>query len=853
MKASLDNELERLVREGIISPVESSEWAAPIVPVVKSDGSVRVCGDYKVTVNQFSKLDNYPIPKTEDLLATLGGSQTFTKLDMSQAYNQLQLDEESRVYTTINTHRGLYQYNRLPFGISSSPGIFQRTMENLLQNIPFVIVRADDILVGGTDDCDHLSNLETVLSRLAQAGVRLRKDKCSFMVPEVIYCGLLINDKGIQPVQGKVEAIQNAPEPTTVSQLKSFLGMLNYYHKFLPGIATVLEPLHKLLRKGQQWSWEQPQQQAFQKAKELLQSAELLVHYDPKKRLILASDASDYGVGAVLSHRMPDGTERPISYMSRSLNEAERNYSTFEKEALAVIFGVKKFHQYLYGNCFTIHTDHKPLEGLFNDKAGIPQLATPRIQRWALAAYDYKISYKPGHDNGNADALSRLPLPEMPDKVPKPGDTVLLMEHLDGTPVSSNQIKVCTQRDPVLSQILRYTLEGWPREGITEEFKTYHAKKLELSVEDGCLLWGARVVIPTQLREKVLEELHEAHPGTSRMKALARSFVWWPSMDKEIEKKVKTCQQCQLHQSAPQEAPLHPWEWPSEPWSRVHMDYVGPYHGGMFFLLVDAYSKWLEVHHMHSTTSTATISKLREIFATHGLPRSAVSDNGTNFTSEEFEEFMRRNGIKHIKTAPYHPASNGLAERAVRTFKEAMEKMEGGNVNKKLTRFLLTYRTTPHATTGVTPAELLMKRHVRTRLDLMRPRVAGVMARQASQKATHDHHAKERDIQVNDPVYAKDFRQKNTWMPGTVTRKTGPVSAQVQLEGSGQIIRRHQDHLRMRTCEPLPTQQGDYIHSELPDPIVEAAEARTPGPATPQTRVARTRKAPCYLKDYQLT
>ena len=378
---------------------------------MKQDGSVRICGDYKGTVNQVLKLDNYPIPKTEDLLATLGGGNKFTKLDMSQAYQQLELEESSKKFTTINTHKGLYQYNRLPFGVSSAPGIFQRTMENLLQGIPHVVVQIDDILVSGKDELNHLANLEKVLSRLSSAGLRLRLDKCLFMQSSVTYCGYVITGDGIQPMAAKVEAIKNAPEPKDVSQLRAFLGLLNYCHRFLPDVATVLEPLHQLLRKGSKWAWLEQQQTAFEEAKELLQSTDLLVHFDPEKELVLATDASDYGVGAVLSHKMKNGTERPIGYVSRSLQEAERKYSTLEKETLAIIFGVKKFHQFLYGHRFIIKTDHKPLEGLLNEKKGIPSQAAPRIQRWALtlSSYEYEISYKAGQTNGNADGLSRLP------------------------------------------------------------------------------------------------------------------------------------------------------------------------------------------------------------------------------------------------------------------------------------------------------------------------------------------------------------------------------------------------------------------------------------------------------------
>ena len=259
---------------------------------------------------------------------------------------------------------------------------------------------------------------------------------------------------------------------------------MNYYHRFLPNIATTLEPLHKLLRQGTPWQWEHEQQQAFKRAKELLQSADLLVHFDPSKPLILATDASDYGVGAVLSHQLPEGSEKPIGYASRSLNSAECNYSTIEKETLAIIFGVKKFHQFLYGHAFTINTDHKPLEGLLSATKGVPPLAAPRVQRWALtlAAYKYSIHYKVGRQNENADALSRLPLPELPSTVPQPGETVLLMNHLNETPVTSAQIKDWTKRDPVLSQVVRFTLGSWPTLCESDALKPYMRRRLELRV-----------------------------------------------------------------------------------------------------------------------------------------------------------------------------------------------------------------------------------------------------------------------------------------------------------------------------------------------------------------------------------
>ena len=358
------------------------------------------------------------------------------------------------------------------------------------------------------------------------------------------------------------------------------------------------------------------------------------------------------------------------------------------------------------------------------------------------------------------------------------------------------------------------------------------------------------MVVPPQGRSKVLTELHEAHPGESRMKALARSYVWWPGLDQEIVKKVKSCDKCQSNQSAPAEAPLHPWEWPGLPWSRMHIDYAGPYKGEMFLVVVDAYSKWLEVHRMRSITSTATIEKLREMFATHGLPATLVSDNGSNFTSAEFQEFMKKNGIKHIKVSPYHPASNGLAERAVRIFKEGYEKMEEGSVQTKLSRFLLSYRTTPHSTTGVPPAELLMKRKLHTQLNRLIPSIANrVRDKQSQQKTAHDYHAKEREMVEGQAVYAKDLRHKKTWMSGTIVEKTGPVSTCVQLD-NGTVIRRHQDHVRRGENEVVEEPVADDTPSvtpiALPEVHVTSPTSPTPGvshqpdvtkssPATPAT------------------
>ena len=575
-----------------------------------------------------------------------------------------------------------------------------------MQGIPGTVVYLDDILITGRSTEEHLKNLDAILGRLDRAGLRLKLDKCAFMQKEVNYLGHRIDASGLYPNGKKLEAIKAAPQPTNVAELRSYLGLINYYGRFLPGLATKLAPLYRLLRQGVPWTWNEEHQAAFETSKENLQSDKLLVHFDPKLELTLACDASPYGLGAVLSHRFPDGSDRPVAFASRSLAPPEKNYAQIDKEALAIGFGVRKFHQYLYGRAFTIYTDHKQLITLLGVTKGVPMMASGRMQRWALtlAGYNYTLTYRQGTLNANADALSRLPAATFPASTCDPYEAVLAIHILESTsdqPVTTVQLRRWTERDPILAKVRHYVLSGWPRELDDPALQPYWNRRYELSVLEGCVLWGARVVVPPQARERVLKE-HVAHPGSSRMKSLARSYVWWPKLDQMLERVAKLCDMCQAHRKTPPESPLHPWVNPERPWARLHIDFAGPFLGRWFLILVDAFSKWLEVHSMKAATSLATVKVLQSIFATHGLPNLIVTDNGSVFTSAEFGELMKRNGIKHVTSSPYHPASNGLAERAVQTFKEGMKKIEReyGSVERKVDRFLFTYRLTPHATTG---------------------------------------------------------------------------------------------------------------------------------------------------------
>ena len=812
VREKIDKEIDRLLKEGIITPVTSSPWAAPIVPVEKSDAKLRLCGDYKLTVNRAARLDTYPIPSLDDLFSGLAGGKIFSKLDMSQAYAQLCLDEDSKNYTVINTHRGLFKYNRLSFGISAAPGIFQRAMEQLLRDIPGVFLYLDDILIAGADEAEHCERLCQVLSRLQEAGLKLSIKKCAIGVPSVTYLGYMIDKDGIHPTNEKVRAIAEAPAPTNVTQLRSFLGLLNFYRRFLPQASSMLEPLNCLLKAKTPWVWGKEQGDAFAQCKETLLNSEALVHFNPKLPIVVVADSSSYGIGAVLCHVI-NGEERPICFASRTLSSAERNYAQLEKEALAIVYALRKFHNYLWSQKnFTVITDHKPLLGIFSNTKNISPMSSARIQRWGLLlqAYNFTLRHRSGALLGTADALSRLPLMATIESTPVPADWANLVHFLDSSPVGSVDIKEHTRKDPTLSKVMRFCEIGWPTNTKTlndQNLIHYIRRKDELSLQDGCVLWGSRVVVPPKLRPKLLEELHMGHSGASRMKELARSYVWWPNLDKDLEGLATSCQDCLALRAMPPKAELHPWEWPDRPWHRLHVDYAGPVDGRYFLVIVDAHSKWVDVYPTSGTTTKETIQCLRHSYSRFGLPVSIVSDNGPCFISQEFKDFCKNSGVRHITTAVYKPSTNGLAEKMVQTLKKGLRTSKSA-IQDTLDKFVFNYRLTPHSTTGVSPAELMFGRRLRSRLDLLWPAdsVSSRVARkQQAQKKEHTNAPRSLHLPPDSPVMIRNYAPGGAkWTPSTVVTQTGPLSYRCTTP-SGTIVKRHQDQIITRTVQPQST------------------------------------------------
>ena len=520
------------------------------------------------------------------------------------------------------------------------------------------------------------------------------------------------------------------------------------------------------------------------------------MHFDPTLPVTLACDSSSYGMGAVLSHRLPDGEERPIAFASKSLNKAQRNYAQIEREALAIYWGVKRFRYYWEGrDNFILQTDHKPLRYIMDRTREVPETAAARLQRWCLflGAFRCSIEFRSTEKHANCDGLSRLPLPgEKQPGSTEETDKLYYASVLDPFPVTAKMLRRATRQDPILAVVADGTLKGWESHNREPELKPFYDRKDSITSHEGVLFWGSRAIVPAALRERMLDVLHEGHLGMAKSKAVARGYVWWPNLDKDIEKMIRRCQGCQETAAAPAATPLHRWEYPARIWQRLHIDFAGPFQGLMYLLLVDAFSKWPEIVEMESTSAEDTIDELRAIFARFGLPEQIVSDNGPQFTSEAFQKFTSRNGIKHVTGAPYHPATNGLAERLVRSFKRAKKADTSARSHRtKLARFLLAYRTAPHTSTEQTPASMLIGRPLRTRLALVTSDVRQTVDDRTLVNAPQ----RFREFRNGETVWVRNYRSTIPWVKGWILERTGPVSYTVAIAGNV-IWKRHVSQLR---------------------------------------------------------
>lgn len=437
-----------------------------------------------------------------------------------------------------------------------------------------------------------------------------------------------------------------------------------------------------------------------------------------------------------------------------------------------------------------LECDHKPLLAIFGEKKGIPQIAASRLQRWALilSAFDYEIRYKKGINNSNADCLSRLCVrKEIEEKFCVKNDRCYYMNNAEddcSSIVDFKRVRYETSRDVVLAKVIDYINRGFPECDISDEMKIYKQRSDEMSVEKGIVMWGRRVVIPIKLRNLILSELHKSHLGIVKTKSIARSYFWWPKIDQEIENEIKGCRACRLCQQNPSRNILIPWEICRKPWERIHVDFLGPIEGKMYFIVLDAFSKWVEVFAMSSTNSFNTIAVLRQLFARFGLPDMLVSDNGTQLVSDEFKFFLKMNGIIHKTSTPGHPATNGAAENAVKSFKSAMSKAitnarlknDKIEMNTFVQRYLFDYRISKHCATEESPAKLMYGRELKSRFDLLKPNCAEKTAIESNYRKI-ENFAGKRDAQfeMGENVVVRDYKNpnKSTWEEAKIKEQLG--------------------------------------------------------------------------------
>jgi hypothetical protein len=599
-------------------------------------------------------------------------------------------------------------------GINIGPEVFQLQMQKVLCGLPGCAVIMDDILVWGKSRTEHDRNLTAVQSRIKQYGLTLNHEKSQICKTEVKFFGHLLTPNGIRPSPEKVNAILEMPPPKTLTELKSLCGMMNYLSKFTEGLATVIKPITDLMKSSVTFMWDRQQQAAFLAAKEKIRNLPSLQYFNVNKKVVVSADASSYGLGAVILQRSGDNLV-PIAFASRAMSETERRYSQIERECLASAWACEKFRKYLIGLPeFDLWTDHKPLVPLI-DRKSLDQ-APLRCQRLLIRLMQFNpvVSHKPGKQLVIADALSRNPVKdqdcEIVQKVESYVDAVMSQ-----LPVSANRMAKLRQaevHDPELGDVISYVVNGWPTvSAIPGNLKCYYEARDVLSVVDGLLVYQQRLVIPKSQRVEILGRLHESHQGFEKCYSNALRCVWWPGLRKELKSLCDSCVTCTEKRPAQRSEPLRPTPLPSRPWEKIAADLFS-HDKKDYLVLIDYYSRWIEVKRLYSTSAAAVINKCRQVFATFGIPDLFMSDNGPQFASAEFKHFAENYGFAHTTSSPYFPQANGEAESAVKIAKTILSSASPDIA-------LLNYRATPHSSTGESPSVALMGRVLNTRIPIL--------------------------------------------------------------------------------------------------------------------------------------
>ena len=799
LRTKLEEELERLLSAGCIEP-STSPYSSGLVLVRKKDGGLRVCVDYRA-INKITVPDQYPMPRIDELIDTVGRckGRYFSSLDLMKGYHQVKMADRSKEKTAFTCHQGLFQYRRMPFGLTNAPATFQRLMTTLFagKEWNFVFIYLDDLLIVSKSITEHMEHLKRVLIRLGEANLKLKPEKCRFLQQRIEYLGHTLTADGVCPNDGKIRAMKEFPRPRTVKEVKSFLGLVNYYRRHLQNLATVARPLTALTRKGKfpnQVEWTSECEEAFTKVKEMLVTAPMLCHPDLSKPFFLSTDACERGFGAVLEQEGEDQKRYPIAYASRQTNPAEQKYAPTEPEVAALVFAVTHFEVYLLGNKVTVYTDHQALVSAF--VSHLKSQTRGLLARWYLKLSRFlpqlELKYKPGCQNTAADALSRAPVENC---------DVRTVAASDGQEKVLIRVQAEQRKDSELFHLINYLEGKGLPEDMTEAKKVVSAANRGYFLVDGVLYYEStdtpgrkRLVVPQHLRKAVLDEGHDpVYAGHFSAKKLVQKLsimYHWPGMRGDAYQKCASCVLCASTQGQGRRTkpPLHSIP-VNGPFYCIGMDFKEfdlSKRGNRYALVFQDYmTKWPEVYAVADRKATTVAHCLADFIWKHGVPVEIIHDRAAEFLSDILQETAQVLGVTQLPTSGGHPQTDGLVERLNRTLKQMLSKIVsrgGRDWDDLLGPVLFAYRTAPHSSTGETPFSLVYGRDARvpTNLDFYQPvqkmpvvesefarelfedlKYARKLAQQnikkaqKQQKDSYDRATKEPTIKVNDLVMLK--------------------------------------------------------------------------------------------------
>ena len=785
------NEMEEL---GVISKVnEPREWINNIVIVEKGE-KIRICIDPK-HLNESLKDFRYPIPSLNELRQDLKDAKYFSVLDLKDGFWHIDLDEDSRKLCSFSTPFGLYQFNRLPFGIKIASEIFQKYMSDTFGDLKGVKFYIDDLIIFGKDLDEHDLNIKAVMLRAKEKGIKFNSKKVQFTESSVKFFGHIFSENEVRVDPERIESISTIPVPLNKHDVQKFLGVVNYMRDFIPNLPKLTQNIRNLLKKDSEFAWQAQHQTEFEKIKCAIKDSACCASYDENLPLELETDASSYGLGACLKQG-----KKVISYASRCLSDTEKEYGQIEKEFLAVFFGCKKFHNYIYGRQVIVKSDHKPLESIM--LKDLPKIGSRRLQRLRLKLYKYdlQLDYKPGSKIPIADYLSRYTNNDV--KVNFEEEVMKQMVHT--VSISDEKLMVYqneTSNDSVMKLLIDYYQKGWPSDKtkVPDDVKNYYKLRNDIYVSQGLVFYQDRLVVPNSLREQVLVDLHEGHMGITKTLKLAKESLYWPSMAQSIENLVSSCEMCNKFCKSNRKEPIIQHEIPPRAFEKVGCD-IMEFNGKNYLVLVDYFSKWICCKPLSSKTSSSVISKWIEIFSEHGVPKEIIADN-MPFSSKECVSFAKEWDIVITTSSPHYPQSNGLAEKSVGIIKNFLRKTKD---NDQLYIALMNYNNTPLSDIELSPSQLSQNRRMRTKIvtktkslepSLNKNVVKKFEIKNNKTKYYYNKNAFPRkDFEVSDRVWLQ--KQDGTWSDGQIIAKLKQPRSYEVLLSNGSVFRRNSKFLR---------------------------------------------------------